>query len=61
MAMSSVKRHVVYTYQVLTHILTALYSSFGQDKDKEEIVINTQEDEETPPIQGTSKQALIVD
>ena len=33
--------------QVLTHILTALYSSFGEEKDKEEIVINSHEDDDT--------------
>ena len=49
--------------QVLTHILTALYNSFGQDKD--EIVINTQVEEDPPaksdPKQGTSKQAIETD
>ena len=45
--------------------MTALYSSFGQGKEEEEIVINSQTEEDpstnVDPKQGTSKQAIVVD
>ena len=45
--------------------MTALYSSFGQGKEEEEIVINSQTEEHpstnVDPKQGTSKQAIVVD